>query len=75
MAVVVVVVVVADGVGLTGVVILLERTGGGGIVGSFATILLGRILLEEGQVRAVKDHCCESPPGLVFDEDEEDGGW
>ena len=47
MAVIVVVVVVADGVGLTGVVILLERIGGGGVVGSFATILRGGILLEE----------------------------
>ncbi len=64
--VMVVVVVVADAVGLTGVVILLECVGGGGVVGgvvgSFATILPGGILLEERRVCTVKDHHCESPP-------------
>ena len=69
------VVVVADGAGLTGVVIHLERVGGAGFVGSFATILLGGILLEEQRVRAVKDHRRKSPPGVVVDKDEEDGGW
>ena len=71
----VVVVVVMDGVGLTEVVILLERVGGGGIVGSFATIFPGGILLKEHRVRTVKDHRCKSPPGIVVDEDESDGGW
>ena len=42
-----VVVVVVDAVSLTGVVILLEHVGGGGVVGSFGTIVPGRILLEE----------------------------
>ena len=56
-------------------VILLERVGGGGVVGSFATILLRGILLKEQRVRAVKDHRCKSPPGVVIHEDEEDGGW
>ena len=73
------VVVLADAVGLTGVVILLTRVGGGGVVGgvvgSFATILPGGIFLEERRVRAVKDHRCESPPGIIVDKDEEDGGW
>ena len=73
------VVVLADAVGLTGVVILLTRVGGGGVVGgvvgSFATILPGGILLEEQHVGTVKDHCRKSPSGIVVDEDEEDGGW
>ncbi len=38
---VVVVVVVVDAVSLTGVVILLEHVGGGGVVGSFDTIVSG----------------------------------
>ena len=79
MAMVVVVVVVVDVVCLTGVVIFLERVGGGGVVGgvvgSFATILPGGILLEEQHVGTVKDHCRKSPSGIVVDEDEEDGGW
>ena len=44
---VVVMVVVVDGVSFTGVVILFERVGGGSVVGSFATILPGGIILEE----------------------------
>ena len=30
---------------------------------------------EEQRVRAVKDHRRKSPPGVVVDKDEEDGGW
>ena len=73
--VVVVMVVIADAVNLTGVVIPLERVGGGGVVGSFATILPGRILLKEQHVHTGKDRRCKSPPGNLVDEDEEDGGW
>ncbi len=70
-----VVVVVADGVGIMGVVILLECVGGSGVVGSFATILPEVIILEEQCVRTVKDQRCKSPPGIAVDKDEEDGGW
>ncbi len=44
----VVVVVAVDAVSLTGVVILLKRVGGSGIVDSFATILPGGILFAQG---------------------------
>ena len=63
------VVVVVDGVGLTRVVILLEHIGGGGFVGSFATILPRGILLKEQPVHATKDHHHKSPPGVVVDND------
>ncbi len=66
---------VVDGVSLTEVVILLERVGGGGVVGSFATIFPGGILLKEHYMRTVKDHRCKSPPGIAVDKDESDGGW
>ena len=52
------VVVAADGVGLMGVVILLERIDGGGFVGSFANILAVCVLTwspgEEGRLLDVR---------------------
>jgi hypothetical protein len=71
----VVLVLVADAVGLMGAVILLKSVGDCGIVGSFAIIFLGGILLEERRVRAGKDCRCKSPPGVIVYKDEEDGGW
>jgi len=41
---------------------------------SFGTIFLRGILLEEEQrVHMGRDRHCESPPGVVVEEDEEDG--
>ena len=64
-----------------GVAILLECGGGGGggggsggSGGSFSSILPGRIHLEERRAHAGNDRHCESLPGVINDEDEEDGG-